>query len=182
AVRLPRSAGLVVTLLAVLKTGAGYLPLDPDYPADRVAYMLADADPVFVVTESDVDVDGPTTDLDVRVSGDNPAYVIYTSGSTGRPKGVVIPHSALTNFVLSMAAQFPLTAEDRLVAVTTIAFDIATLELYVPLISGAGVVVASKDTVLEPRALTALIEETGATIMQATPSLWQVLLDYPQLR
>ncbi|GAB3897683.1 hypothetical protein GCM10029964_080940 [Kibdelosporangium lantanae] len=182
AVRLPRSADLVVTLLAVLKTGAGYLPLDPDYPADRVAYMLADADPVFVVTESDVDVDGPTTDLDVRVSGDNPAYVIYTSGSTGRPKGVVIPHSALTNFVLSMAAQFPLTAEDRLVAVTTIAFDIATLELYVPLISGAGVVVASKDTVLEPRALTALIEETGATIMQATPSLWQVLLDYPQLR
>ncbi|WP_197043308.1 non-ribosomal peptide synthetase [Saccharothrix sp. NRRL B-16314] len=190
AVAVSRSAELVVTLLAVLKTGAGYLPLDPDHPAERIGHMLADADPVLLVTDGStagevptlrldqLSPTGPVTDPGVRVVGTHPAYVIYTSGSTGRPKGVVVPHAALTNFVLSMAARFPMGQDDRLLAVTTIAFDIAGVELYVPLISGGGVVVADEDTVLEPRALTDLAVRTGVTVVQATPSLWQVLLDH----
>jgi amino acid adenylation domain-containing protein len=202
ALALPRSADLVVALLAVLKSGAGYLPIDPDYPADRVAYMLSDAAPALVLTTAAIAAGLPVTGtvrllldhdetrrmLAGRPDGDpgdrdrrtpsspaHPAYVIYTSGSTGRPKGVVVPRGALTNFVLSMCERFPLGPRDRLLAVTTIAFDIAALEMYLPLLSGAGVVVAAKDTVLDLPALTRLLVDSGATIMQATPSLWQAL-------
>ncbi|MGH3768373.1 MAG: amino acid adenylation domain-containing protein, partial [Pseudonocardiaceae bacterium] len=201
---LPRSVGMVVALVAVWKAGAGYLPIDPSYPAERVEFMLADARPAVVLTtgetvdqlpaprgvvplvidhvESVEDIASypghDTTDADrVRpVSDAHPAYVIYTSGSTGRPKGAVIPHAALINFLGSMAELSPLDGTTRLLAVTTIAFDIAALEIYLPLLSGAAVVLAKKEVVTSPAALVELIADSEATIMQATPSLWQAVI------
>src|SRR5581483_8705050 len=105
------------------------------------------------------------------------AYVIYTSGSTGRPKGVQIPHRAVVNFLTTMAREPGLDADDVLVAVTTLSFDIAGLELYLPLLVGAQVVVAPGDTVSDPRALAALLSGSHATVMQATPTTWRMLLD-----
>ncbi|WP_157995691.1 non-ribosomal peptide synthetase [Thermomonospora amylolytica] len=182
ALALPRTPDLVVSVLAVLKSGAAYLPLDIEHPADRIAYMLEDAGPLCVIVtpetrhvlpaDADVLVLGdemPAPGLSQPVTGDDLAYVIYTSGSTGRPKGVAIPHRALTNFLLMQREELALTAADRLVAVTTIAFDIAALELYVPLISGATVVLASRRDVRDPAALARLLED--ATIVQGTPSL-----------
>ncbi|MFD0277727.1 amino acid adenylation domain-containing protein [Kitasatospora sp. NPDC127111] len=197
ALALPRTADLVTALLAVLKTGAGYLPLDPDYPAERIAYMLEDAAPALVVTTADTPTDGavprllldredrlagqPTTSPGITVDPATPAYVIYTSGSTGRPKGVVVPRSSLGNFLAAMAEQVPMTGGDRLLGVTTIAFDIAALEMYLPLLAGAGLVVAAKETVQDPAALAALIEAERVRVVQATPSLWQALIaSHPQ--
>ncbi|MGH3874274.1 MAG: amino acid adenylation domain-containing protein [Pseudonocardiaceae bacterium] len=199
---LPRSVDMIVVLLAVGKTGAGYLPIDPDHPPARIDLICADARPTMVLTTEPAagclpaDVvrlaidhpgataeiagypDGDITDADrIRpLSTAHPAYVIYTSGSTGRPKGVVIPHAALVNFLRSMAQRFPLDSTDRLLAVTTITFDIAALELYLPLLSGAAVVLADKQVTTQPDALTRLIEDGAVTIMQATPSLWQMIL------
>ncbi|MFD0185305.1 amino acid adenylation domain-containing protein, partial [Streptomyces sp. NPDC127133] len=180
AVALPRSADLVTVLLAVAKSGAAYVPLDPDFPADRVAYMIEDSRPVLVVDEAWLagarTEDHAPDDL-APVSPHSPAYVIYTSGSTGRPKGVVVGHAALVNFLDSMARSFELTAEDRLLAVTTVGFDIAALELYVPLLAGARVVLADKDTTRDPQALAEVIDAAGVSVMQATPSLWRALVD-----
>ncbi|WP_413101826.1 amino acid adenylation domain-containing protein [Streptomyces sp. Inha503] len=199
AVALPRGADLVATLLAVLKTGGAYIPLDPEYPAERVEYIVTDAAPAVVVTDSSV-TSVPATggatrvlldDPAVRdrlaalsgeapepapVAGDHPAYTIYTSGSTGRPKGVVVTRDNLTNFVQDMRDRFALRPGDRLAAVTTIAFDIAGLELYTPLVSGAAVVLATRDEVIDVPALAALLKHTGASVMQATPTLWQALV------
>ncbi|MFC9307583.1 amino acid adenylation domain-containing protein, partial [Streptomyces sp. NPDC057011] len=173
AVKLPRSADLVVALLAVLKSGAAYVPIDPEYPADRIAYMLEDAAPA-VVLDSLPDVSAYSAKaLDLTVPSESPAYVIYTSGSTGRPKGVVVPRGALLNFLVSMQDRFALSSDDRLLAVTTVAFDIAGLEIYLPLLNGASVVLADRDEVREPAALRALIETHAVTVMQATPSLWR---------
>ncbi|MFJ8792347.1 amino acid adenylation domain-containing protein [Streptomyces sp. NPDC102462] len=200
AVALPRSVDLVVALLAVWKTGAAYLPLDTEYPAERLAYMLDDADPVLLLTTSDltpvlpVDTLVPHVLLDdqglraqlsapagpepLHVTHDphDSAYVIYTSGSTGRPKGVVVPQGALVNFLTAMQQSFELTSGDRLLAVTTVGFDIAGLELFVPLLSGAAVVVAEREVVRDPVALCTLIRTADATTMQATPSLWRAVL------
>ncbi|WHX16504.1 non-ribosomal peptide synthase/polyketide synthase [Streptomyces malaysiensis subsp. malaysiensis] len=198
AVALPRSVDLVVALLAVWKAGAAYLPLDTEYPADRLAYMLRDAAPTLVLTTGDLaavlpDVDVPRVLLDApevvaeldqgraeerltRPGVSHAAYVIYTSGSTGRPKGVVVPQGPLVNFLVSMAGRFQLTGEDRLLAVTTVGFDIAGLELFVPLLSGAAVVVAERDVVRDPAALCALLLAQRVSVMQATPSLWRAVL------
>ena len=111
----------------------------------------------------------------------HPAYVIYTSGSTGTPKGVVVTQRGMVNFVAAMAARFPLGTRDRLLAVTTVSFDIHVLELYLPLLAGASVVVAGPQTVRDPAALAGLIRQAEVTIMQATPALWQALLaEYAQ--
>ncbi|GAA3970305.1 hypothetical protein GCM10023085_60630 [Actinomadura viridis] len=189
ALALPRTPDLVVALLAVLKSGAAYLPLDLDHPAGRLAYMLDDAAPLCVLATTATagglpgggDVlllDGPSAASTASAAAGEPwpvpslddlAYVIYTSGSTGRPKGVAVPHGALTNFLLATRRDLALDATDRLVAVTTIAFDIAALELFVPLISGAAVVLAGRDAVRDPAALAGLL--AGATIVQGTPSL-----------
>ncbi|MFC7615193.1 AMP-binding protein [Actinokineospora soli] len=180
AVALPRSTDLVVALLAVLKSGAAYLPVDPGFPRHRIDAMLDDARPAIVLDDVAAVRDTaawPAHAPEVAVRPQNPAYTIYTSGSTGKPKGVVIPHGALTNFLLDMAERFPMGAGDRMLAVTTVSFDIAALELYVPLMSGAAVEIAPRDVVVDPRALGALITGSGATIMQATPSLWQALVD-----
>ncbi|MER8162842.1 amino acid adenylation domain-containing protein, partial [Streptomyces sp. NPDC094472] len=197
AVALPRSVDLVVALLAVWKAGAAYLPLDTEYPADRLAYMLQDAAPALVLTTAELagvlpDVDVPCVLLDApqvveqlaRVGAaersatapGTSAYVIYTSGSTGRPKGVVVPQGPLVNFLVSMAGRFQLAGEDRLLAVTTVGFDIAGLELFVPLLSGAAVVVVERDVVRDPAALCALVSAERVSVMQATPSLWRAVL------
>lgn len=112
----------------------------------------------------------------VHVSLAHPAYIIYTSGSTGRPKGVVVTLKSLSNFLLSMQETFSLNEQDRLLAVTTVAFDISALELFLPLISGASIVVAQKETTREPQALAKMIEYFDITIMQATPTLWHALV------
>ncbi|MEY8042196.1 amino acid adenylation domain-containing protein [Saccharopolyspora cebuensis] len=197
AVCMPRSEWLVVALLAVLKAGAAYLPIDPDYPPDRITFILNDAAPVLVLATSatatglgqgkvpclflDADLAGDEQSCDgkqadngavTRVPQATPAYVIYTSGSTGRPKGVVISHGALTNLLRAMDERFPLQQTDRWLAVTTIAFDISNVELWLPLISGAGVVLADRDIVYDPTTLSSVVKSTGVTVMSATPSLW----------
>ncbi|MYV64539.1 amino acid adenylation domain-containing protein, partial [Streptomyces sp. SID2131] len=201
-IALPRRADLVVALLAVLRAGGAYLPLDLEYPAERLEFMVEDARPVCVLTTLAAAADAPdvpgteTLVLDSpdalsaladlagepaeplpAPDGDHPAYVIHTSGSTGRPKGVVIPHSALANFLRMQAHELAMEPGDGLVAVTTVSFDIAALEIHVPLISGAAVVLAGRDTVRDPAALAALVEAHRPTVMQATPSLWHALLE-----
>nr|WP_242879866.1 non-ribosomal peptide synthetase [Streptomyces mobaraensis] len=177
ALRLPRSAALVVALLAVLKTGAAYLPIDPDYPAERIRYMLDDARPVAVLDQAEAADGHAETNLTAHPGHPlNPAYVIYTSGSTGRPKGVTVPRGALLNLLMDMRDRLALDTGDRFLAVTTIGFDIAGLELYVPLLSGARVVLAPREVVRDPAELGVLLTRSKATAMQATPSLWRSLL------
>ncbi|CAF1843105.1 non-ribosomal peptide synthetase DhbF [Bacillus subtilis] len=199
ALALPRSPEMVASMLGVLKTGAAYLPLDPEFPADRISYMLEDAKPSCIITTEEIAASLPdnlavpelvldqavTQEIikryspenpDVSVSLDHPAYIIYTSGSTGRPKGVVVTQKSLSNFLLSMKEAFSLGEEDRLLAVTTVAFDISALELYLPLISGAQIVIARKETIREPHVLAQMIENFDINIMQATPTLWHALV------
>lgn len=199
ALALPRSPEMVASMLAVLKTGAAYLPLDPEFPADRISYMLEDAKSSCIITTEEIAARLPdglsvpqlvldqtvTQEIVKRYSPDNPnvsvslahpAYIIYTSGSTGRPKGVVVTLKSLSNFLLSMQEAFSLGEEDRLLAVTTVAFDISALELYLPLISGAQIVIAKKETIRKPQALAKMIEYFDIDIMQATPTLWHALV------
>ncbi|MBL0093823.1 MAG: AMP-binding protein [Piscinibacter sp.] len=187
-----RNEHMLVAMLGVLRCGAGYVPLDPSFPADRLAFMASDAKLRIVAT--DAGVDGPwhfpgaeplAVDTLAPLQGfqgparsvDDVAYVIYTSGSTGRPKGVLVPHRAVVNFLHSMKREPGLTAADRLVAVTTLSFDIAVLELLLPLSVGATVVLASRDEVADGQALRSLVEGSKATVMQATPSSWRLLID-----
>ncbi|GID33102.1 non-ribosomal peptide synthetase [Paractinoplanes brasiliensis] len=193
AVALPRTADLVVTLLAVQKAGAAYLPIDLGYPPERVRLMLAAAAPVTIVTTTGLRPGLPGTDvpvilldredttgharddLDVRTPGGCAAYVIFTSGSTGVPKGVVVSRTALDNFLAAMAARTRMGEDDRLLAVTTVGFDIAGLELYLPLATGGTVLVATREDVLDTDALRAALTGRGATVVQATPTLWQAV-------
>ncbi|GAA3728700.1 amino acid adenylation domain-containing protein [Salinactinospora qingdaonensis] len=197
AIALPRSADLVAALLAAMRVGATYLPLDPEFPRERLAAMLTDAGTAVLVTTTDLAArlpEAPATVLvdaapadetgatppaipeELETSGERAAYLLFTSGSTGRPKAVVIPERALRNFLLDMAGRFPMAPGDRWLAVTTVSFDISALELYLPLLSGATLVLAERDTVRDPAALAELIEESDATVMQATPTLWRELL------
>jgi amino acid adenylation domain-containing protein len=199
-IMLERGGDLVAALLGALKAGAAYVPLDPRYPRERVALMASDAGLAALITQSScVDtvsaIDAQVLVLDrlaARLDAlpdtrpgrdehaarpDDVAYVIYTSGSTGRPKGVQVPHRAVANFLQSMAREPGLAADDCLVAVTTLSFDIAVLELMLPLSVGARVAIADRDALADGAALRALIESSGATVMQATPSTWRLLLD-----
>jgi amino acid adenylation domain-containing protein len=195
AVCVERSPEMVVALLGVLKVGGAYVPLDPAYPAQRVEYMLADsaapvvltqrglvdrlpASPATVVCLDEEPAYSPGEDTgDTGVRPENLAYVIYTSGSTGRPKGVQIPHRAIVNLLLSMCESPGLVAGDTLLAVTTISFDIAALELFGPLAAGARVVLAGRGEAADPGRLAALLASSGATVMQATPATWRMLLE-----
>ncbi len=189
-----RSPAMVTALLGVLCAGCAYVPLDPDYPAERTAFVLADAGIAAVITERRLAATLPVSDarpliLDdaaVRDRSDVPApvgsaldlaYVIYTSGSTGRPKGVEIAHRSVVNFLTHMRGSPGLTAADVLLAVTTLSFDIAGLELWLPLVTGARVEICDRRTAADGAALRALLDRTGATVMQATPATWRLLIE-----
>ena len=195
-IRVDRSVRMVVALLGVLKAGAAYVPLDPAFPADRTSYMIEDADVSVLLTErayaNDVPagravvlcIDDPAlyegrpeTAPEQLARPEDVAYVIYTSGSTGRPKGVQVPHRAVANFLTSMAQTPGLTASDVLVSVTTLSFDIAGLELYLPLTVGARVVIATRSEAGDAARLSTLLDGSGATVLQATPATWRLLLD-----
>ena len=194
AVALPRTVDLVVALLAVSRTGAAFLPLDPDFPADRIAYMLDDAEALLLLTNRELTdrlptgvprflVDAPDGPTPVRTAPTTTtplsalSYILYTSGSTGRPKGVAIPARGLLNFLTDMGERFPLRPGDRWAGVTTIGFDISLLEVHLPLMAGATLVLTDRDTARDPRALAAHLARTRATVMQATPTLWRSLID-----
>lgn len=192
-----RSLEMVVGLLGILKAGAAYVPLDPAYPRDRLSFMLEDAEVAVLLTQASLAGHLPqtgarvvcldrdwqemaaesTADLVSDVEPENLAYVIYTSGSTGKPKGVQIPHRAVVNFLISMSQKPGLGDEDRLLAVTTLCFDIAGLEIYLPLVVGASLEIASREIVSDGRRLIDKLTSSRATIMQATPATWRMLLE-----
>jgi amino acid adenylation domain-containing protein len=189
-----RSPALVVALLALMKCGAAYVPLDPAYPAERLEFMLTDAGaklllasaPAALATAAPVLAMEEAFKQARTYSDQEPAalpdsqqvlYVLYTSGSTGKPKGVEITHRNAINFLCSMQQAPGITAEDRLLAITTISFDIAGLELYLPLVSGATVVLADAYAAKDGQELLRLITAEKITIMQATPSSWRLMLD-----
>ena len=191
-----RSLEMLIGLLGILKSGGAYVPLDPAYPSERIAYMLDDSQVSILLTQEKLKTNLPdnqaqiicldtdwsliaqesTINLVTEVETDNLAYVIYTSGSTGKPKGVLIEHRGLSNFLTSMQKQPGLTQSDKLVAVTTISFDIAALELYLPLIVGATVILASREVASNPQQLWSTIIDNQANVMQATPATWRMLL------
>ena len=191
-----RSLEMVVGLLGILKAGGAYIPLDPAYPKERLAYMLSDSQLPVLLTHQDLVSVLPQhqakvicLDTDWKniaeendenplsgVTVENRAYIIYTSGSTGKPKGVQIIHQAVTNFLNSMQLKPGLTDKDIFLAITTISFDIAVLELYLPLMLGAQVVLASREVAVDGMRLLKLLNESKATVMQATPATWHLLL------
>lgn len=187
---MPRSEQLLVALLGAWKAGCAYLPLDPGFPRDRLAFMVEDAGAAVLLvdghTELPVEFDGPVFAVD---SADSPAgeavdaepgelaYLIYTSGSTGKPKGVRVGHREVLNLLNSMAREPGLTEDDVLLAVTTLSFDISVLELFLPLSMGARVEVATRNEIADPQALAKRIADSGTTVMQATPSTWRSLVD-----
>ena len=194
---LERSPDMLVALLAVLKAGAAYLPLDPDYPPERLALMLADAAPTLVISNSNLrqvlpqaakalllnepdtldtlakeEAHDPTdADRTRPLRPQHPAYVIYTSGSTGTPKGAVIEHKALVNHMAWMSAEYPVGLDDRVLARTSISFDAAVWELWLPLISGATLCVASEQTSRDPHELLNFMDRAKVTVAQFVPTL-----------
>ena len=191
-----RTVDMLTALLAVLKAGAAYVPVEPSFPEERIRYMLGHSQVATVLTDS------RTTDLldsniphkicvdkiedqlkqescenpDIQITPESPAYVIYTSGSTGNPKGVEIPHGALSNFLQSMATEPGLNADDSLLAVTTLSFDISMLELFLPLTAGAKVIIASRETALDGTRMLQSIRKHDISILQATPMTWRMLI------
>ncbi|MEJ2853298.1 MULTISPECIES: non-ribosomal peptide synthetase [unclassified Saccharothrix] len=174
AVCLPRSCDLVVALLGVLLSGAAYLPLDPDHPPRRREEMVADAGALMVLTELPV---GVAEYQRPEPFGERLAYVIYTSGSTGRPKGVEVPHRAVVNLLAAMAEEVGFGPDDVLAAVTSVSFDIAGLELFGPPATGGRCEVVPREVAQDGRALAALLADVGATVLQATPTTWHLLLE-----
>ena len=201
---LDRSIEMVVGLLGVMKAGASYVPLDPAYPAQRLSYVIADSGLTVLLTQQHLlphlppsltsapelkllclDADreaisrhcdqSPTPSSSAAAS--QLAYTIYTSGSTGQPKGVQISHRALVNFLTSMQEEPGITASDVLLSVTTLSFDIAGLELYLPLMTGARLVIVSRETAIDGRLLARALDRSQASIMQATPATWRLLLE-----
>ncbi len=190
AVALPRTAGMLVALLAVLKAGHTYVPLDPRQPEARLRSILETAEvagliadnapfatglPLTLIKPADATPDA--TPRPVASDPERAAYIIFTSGSTGTPKGVAIPHRAVVNFLTSMARAPGMGAKDSILSVTTVMFDIAVLELFLPLVTGARVVIASSDEVRDGFALIDRLDRGDITMMQATPTLWDMLLD-----
>ncbi|WP_172638905.1 non-ribosomal peptide synthetase [Streptomyces tailanensis] len=196
AVAVPRSLELLFTLVAVLKAGGAYLPLDPDYPADRLAYMLDHTGPACVVADTagrvPVPEGIPVVVLDEaslpetaatplpQVTPDHPAYIIFTSGSTGRPKGVVVPHSAIDNRLRWMQAEYELTAADRVLQKTPSGFDVSVWEFFWALREGAAIVVAEPGGHKDPAYLARTIRELGVTTCHFVPSMLQVFLAEPK--
>lgn len=192
-----RSLEMVVGLLGILKAGGAYVPLDPAYPRERLSFMLKDAEVSVLLTqerllESLPESSARVVSLDTgwheiakegvenavsNTGPENLAYVIYTSGSTGKPKGVQIPHRAVVNFLTSMSQRPGMTDGDQLLAVTTLSFDIAGLEIYLPLSLGASLEIVSRDVSSDGNQLLSKLASSGATVMQATPATWRMLLE-----
>lgn len=192
-----RSLEMIVALLAILKAGGAYIPLDPAYPQQRLSLMLSDSQVSVLLTQQHLlvqlrfhqahivcldrdwqDIATQSQDnLDISINPDNLAYVIYTSGSTGKPKGVQIMHCSVVNFLHFMGQHLELTEQDILLSVTTLSFDIAVLEIFLPITLGARVVMISREETMDGTELIAKLTNSGATVMQATPATWQLLLE-----
>jgi len=194
---LERSAEMVISVLGVLKAGCCYLPLDPFFPEDRLRYMIEDSNTKVLISqkslkdrvknitlmpclilEEDKDlidrhsVEKPLIDINSK----SPMYIIYTSGSTGKPKGVSVHHHAVVNLIKSMSISPGINEKDRLLAVVTLSFDMSVYELFITLSNGATLVVANNTDITDGRSLTDLIKKHDITILQATPSFWNILL------
>ena len=197
-VYMERSLDMVVGLLGILKAGGAYVPLDPAFPSDRLEFMLSDSNATILLTQEQLadQLTGPKTmklvcidqdwttitqeymgNLEPQVRPEHLAYVIYTSGSTGKPKGVQIQHQSVVNFLTSMRQQPGLTKQDILLSVTTLSFDIAGLEIFLPLTTGARLELVSRETATDGLQLMSALETSGATIMQATPVTWRMLIE-----
>jgi len=202
---LPRSVDLVVTILGILQAGGCYLPLDPEYPAERLSQIVDDSGAELIITQGaarqavpesparllvlERDVTSlslhaasavPATTMEavpVEATATSLAYVIYTSGSTGRPKGVEIAHQSVVNFLAGLQASLPLGPGHVLVAITPLSFDISVLELFHPLVNGARLVVAPPEAAYDARLLAGLLDASSATHLQATPSTWRLLVE-----
>tara|TARA_R110002096_G_scaffold68159_5_gene164803 strand:- start:43287 stop:48545 length:5259 start_codon:yes stop_codon:yes gene_type:complete len=196
AISLERTPELIITLLAILKCGGIYLPLDPKFPQSRLEFMLNDSEAKFLITSKKLSeylpkftktiliqdalssFDKEIKDIqNITVEQESVAYMLYTSGSTGKPKGVTVTHKNLVNFLFSMAIEPGIKETDKLLSITTISFDIAGLELFLPLIKGAKLVLADDDTARDGKLLLDLLKKEDITILQATPTTWQMLLD-----
>jgi amino acid adenylation domain-containing protein len=174
--RVARDPDMVAALFGVLKAGAAYVPMDPGFPAERLQMMEEDAGLKALITPEWLKPLPPSAPRgDTHATPDDPCYVIYTSGSTGKPKGVVVPHRAVANFLASMKRELAIGPSDAMLAVTTLSFDIAVLELYLPLVTGARVIIATREDATDGALLRALAEQ--ATFMQATPATWRLLLE-----
>src|ERR1700756_2987632 len=194
---LDRSMDSVVSLLAILKANGTYLPLDPKFPKDRLAFMLNDSAVRLIISHSSMQrvlpettarvilldcveeglAEAPETNPALTNNPEHLAYLIYTSGSTGQPKGVMIQRLALTNFLISMAKTPGVMESDTLLAVTTTSFDISILEFLLPLVAGAKIVIATAEQASDAPELEHLLQEHAITVMQATPATWRMLLD-----
>jgi amino acid adenylation domain-containing protein len=192
-----RSLDMLVGMLAILIAGCGYLPIDPDYPKERIEFILADASVPALLTQDSlvptvsniqarlISIDGErgaiarqsAEPLNIHSKPGDIAYMIYTSGSTGKPKGVEVPHGALVNLLASMARVPGMASTDVLLAVTTLCFDISAMEIFLPLIVGARLVIARREAAGDPLLLKQRLESSGATMMQATPVTWRILLE-----
>ncbi len=195
-----RSIEMLIGLLGVLKAGGAYLPLDPSFPSERLAFMLADSGASCILTQASLLSELPENTAQViciddpdqsksstktkqskksiaTAKSDDLAYIIYTSGSTGKPKGVQIHHRAVVNFLCSMRQNLGINSDDTLLAVTTLSFDIAVLELLLPLATGARVVIASSEVAADGALLERALTDSKATFMQATPASWRSLLE-----
>jgi amino acid adenylation domain-containing protein len=192
-----RSIEMMIGLLGIMKAGGAYVPLDPAYPQERLEFMMQDAGVQVLVTQRDLrntltssqvaivclDTDWekisqePCTDPQTKVLPHHLAYVIYTSGSTGRPKGVQLPHRAVVNFLCHMHREPGMSEQDAHIGVASMSFDASVLDFYVPLTSGAKLIIATREEASDGRALMHLIEKSGATSMHATPATWRMLLD-----
>ncbi|MEU7584658.1 condensation domain-containing protein, partial [Streptomyces sp. NPDC041068] len=199
AVALPKSIDLVVAQLAVVKAGGAYLPVDPEYPADRIAYMLEDADPLCVITTSaatsGLPAEGPRTlllddaGLTAALAGRpghdplrpvglrNAAYVIYTSGSTGRPKGVVVTHAGISSLAEGQIAAFGVGPDSRVLQFASPSFDAATSEMCMALLAGATLVLASPERLLPGDGLAETLARHGVTHATLPPAALAVLPD-----
>jgi non-ribosomal peptide synthetase component F len=196
-IAIERSLEMLITLLAIFKIGAAYIPVDPNYPRARIRYMLEDSAAPLLLTQSYLKAQLPLADLkhpcliqcvdeinfseqaslnlEKQTSANDLAYVIYTSGSTGKPKGVMVEQYNLANFLQAMQKLTKISEEDKLLAVTTLSFDIAALELYLPLISGSCLYLGTQEMANDAFVLQQQLETNNITIMQATPATWQLL-------
>jgi len=196
ALAVDRSPEMLMALVAIMKSGAAYVPVDPLYPQKRIEYVLQDSSARILITSKKYkgrfassakellieDIFAklssyPKENIKTSANGNDLAYILYTSGSTGNPKGVQIEHHSLVNFLFSMQKRPGIKPGDSLLAITTISFDIAGLELYLPLISGAELVIADTESAKDGRVLLDMIEGQNISMMQATPSTWRMMIE-----